>query len=434
MKHTTRTRKFISGIAMLALLLAGSLFGQSSSNAAGLPTVRVVSPSFNPANETFASDGLGQYYAAGGRSYFKYVGAGSTITITYIVTSDGTTPAADKTINFMVNAPYSGSKATWEVNGKSVGASQDSATGYGLLVTGKTDAAGKVSFTIKSTESAANAMAIPSSETQPRATSGRLYGNMKAVIDGLTDMQQVVDLLTFDITKAAAETLPAGGTTPTPTPTATPTPTPTPTVVAPKLLPSMRLVSPEYGPSNSVDTTGDIAQYYSAKTRAFYTYIAAGSSLTLKYLVTKDGTSPLVNTEVTLQVNSPYSVSKANWISGTTKIGIPASESTSGADLKAKTNAAGEVTFVIRNTDTTGTEAVPASPNAMAPKTRLYGTFKPVIPGYGDKDADVDLVTFDVYAAPKPVVKATTITCVKGKTTKKVTAVNPKCPAGYKKK
>ena len=437
MKNTFRSRKIISGVAMIALLFAGGVIGQSASNAAGLPTVRVVSPDFNSANETFASDGLGQYYAAGGRSYFKYVGAGSTITITYIVTSDGTAPAADKTINFMVNAPYSGSKATWEVNGKSVGASQDSATGYGLLVSGKTNSEGKVSFTIKSTETAANAMAIPTSETQPRATTGRLYGNMKAVIDGLTDMQQVVDLLTFDITKAPAETIPVA-TTPTPTPSATPTPvatpTPTPTVVAPKLLPSMRLISPAYGPSNSVDTTGDIAQWYSAKTRAYYTYIAAGSTLTLKYLVTKDGTTPLANTEVALQVNAPYSVSKANWLSGSTKIGVPASESASGADLKAKTNAAGEVTFFIKNTDTTGTEAAPASPNALAPKTRLYGTFKAVIPGYGDKEADVDLVTFDVYAAAKPVVKATTITCIKGKLTKKVTAVNPKCPTGYKKK
>jgi len=35
----------------------------------------------------------------------------------------------------------------------------------------------------------------------------------------------------------------------------------------------------------------------------------------------------------------------------------------------------------------------------------------------------------------KPVaVKKTTITCVKGKTSKKVIAVNPKCPTGYKKK
>ena len=31
-------------------------------------------------------------------------------------------------------------------------------------------------------------------------------------------------------------------------------------------------------------------------------------------------------------------------------------------------------------------------------------------------------------------VKTVTISCVKGKTTKKVTAVSPKCPAGYKKK
>jgi hypothetical protein len=33
-----------------------------------------------------------------------------------------------------------------------------------------------------------------------------------------------------------------------------------------------------------------------------------------------------------------------------------------------------------------------------------------------------------------PVVKKSTITCVKGKLTKKVTAVTPKCPTGYKKK
>jgi hypothetical protein len=32
------------------------------------------------------------------------------------------------------------------------------------------------------------------------------------------------------------------------------------------------------------------------------------------------------------------------------------------------------------------------------------------------------------------IAKKTTITCVKGKTVKKVTAVGPKCPAGFKKK
>jgi hypothetical protein len=260
---------------------------------------------------------------------------------------------------------------------------------------------------------------------------------MKLVIDGLTDLQQAIDLITFDVTKDVAETI-GGAATPTPTatPTATatptPTPTPTPTVTAPAALPSMRLISPAFGPSNSVDTTGDIAQYYSAKVRAYYTYIPAGTTLTLKYLVTSDGTKPLANKEVILQVNSPYSGSKANWLFGSTKITAGASDSASGADLKGTTNALGEVTFIIKNTDTKGTEAKPASPNAPAPKDRLYGTFKAVIPGYGDKESDVDLVTFDIYAAP--VVKKTTITCVKGKTSKKVTAVNPKCPTGYKKK
>lgn len=42
-------------------------------------------------------------------------------------------------------------------------------------------------------------------------------------------------------------------------------------------------------------------------------------------------------------------------------------------------------------------------------------------------------VKFTQAAAPV-VAKKTTITCVKGKTTKKVTAVAPKCPSGYKKK
>ena len=39
-----------------------------------------------------------------------------------------------------------------------------------------------------------------------------------------------------------------------------------------------------------------------------------------------------------------------------------------------------------------------------------------------------------VVATVKPAAKKTTITCVKGKKTKKVTAVKPKCPKGYKKR
>ncbi len=52
----------------------------------------------------------------------------------------------------------------------------------------------------------------------------------------------------------------------------------------------------------------------------------------------------------------------------------------------------------------------------------------------GDEDTNMAITkdfTFWILENPK---KKTTITCVKGKLTKKVTAISPKCPAGYKKK
>jgi hypothetical protein len=51
-----------------------------------------------------------------------------------------------------------------------------------------------------------------------------------------------------------------------------------------------------------------------------------------------------------------------------------------------------------------------------------------------DAPAPVATPTPTPSASAKPVIKAVTITCIKGKTSKKVTAVTPKCPAGYKKK
>lgn len=232
---TKSRKKALSGWSAFSVSIIMTLgFIATPSNAADLlPTVRIISPELDAKNDTFTNDQMAQWYAVGGRSFYKYVGAGSTITITYLVTTDGKTPAAGKDIDFMVNAAYSGSKAKWEIDGKAVGASQDNGTGYGSLVAAKTDADGKVSFTIKNTDDAASAEALPTSENQPRPAT-RLYGVIKTVIHGLTDMQQIIDQVAFDITKAPATVLPATAAvtptpaaTPTPTPVATPTPTPT---------------------------------------------------------------------------------------------------------------------------------------------------------------------------------------------------------------
>ena len=432
MKKYSGVKKFkISAFAFL--VAATSLGAIPSSLAADAATVRLVSPVITPSTSIDRTSNdlqiaTQKWYREGSKSLVITSPEGKELTLKFLVTKDGTTPWAGQTLILQVGAPYSGSNGTWDANGTEIGPQagtwSEAAAGQ---VTATTGADGFATFTFKNKNSGAKYKTsdVLSGSFQFSDNPNRRYTQFKPTIAGLGDYNEpylIKDIINVDIVQDGAAVTP----TPTTSPSATPTPTPTPV----KTFPSMRLISPAYGPANSVDTTGDIAQFYSAKTRAYYTYIAAGTTLTLKYKVTSDGTAPLANTEVTLQANAQYSGSKANWVSGTTKI-APGSDSAPGAQLKAKTNAAGEVTFVVKNTDTTGTEAKPASPNAAAPITgRLYGTFKPVITGYGDKDADIDLVTFDVYAAAK----ATTITCIKGKTTKKVTAVNPKCPAGYKKK
>jgi len=441
-------KKIVSGLLAAFLLAFGLTAPNSATAASAFPSLRwdVAGSSgyawslYNKAaNEDIAN--FVRYFTPDVKLIDVIAQVGSTIKLSWIVKDAAGNSLPNTPVTLVLNPGYTVGTANSEFqDGRQIpvvsGRPSD-----GLLVPLTTDSSGKLSFSIINKDSSGEASIPNDGVTIP---SGKQYTQLAVWLGTYSttpardaaQRSQDVDILEIHFLTEAKKPAPTPVATATPTPTPTPvaTPTPTPTVVAPKLLPSMRLVSPVFGPSNSVDTTGDIAQYYSAKTRAYYTYIAAGSTLTLKYLVTKDGTTPLANTDVTLQLNAPYSLSKANWLAGSTKIGVPASDSASGGDLKAKTNAAGEVTFTIKNTDTTGTEAAPASPNAMAPKTRLYGTFKAVIPGYGDKDADVDLVTFDVYAAAAGAAKATSITCVKGKTTKKVTGVNPKCPSGYKKK
>ena len=51
-----------------------------------------------------------------------------------------------------------------------------------------------------------------------------------------------------------------------------------------------------------------------------------------------------------------------------------------------------------------------------------------------EAQADPQLPPVESKTAMVPAGRKLTISCVKGKATKKVTAVNPKCPAGYKKK
>jgi hypothetical protein len=69
-------------------------------------------------------------------------------------------------------------------------------------------------------------------------------------------------------------------------------------------------------------------------------------------------------------------------------------------------------------------------------RAKNFGFSSPLITAKLSQEAEVVVATPTPTpsASAKPVIKAVTITCIKGKTSKKVTAAAPKCPAGYKKK
>ena len=414
----TRSRATVISIAIISLV--ASMLSLQSAKAAGFPSIRLVSPVYNATNSVDSTGDITQYFTPGSKAWYTYIAAGSTLNLKYHVTSDGTTAAANTLITLQVDSPYSGSRANWISGSTTIKAPTATDATLGAELKATTDANGDVTFILTNTDTSGLENA-PSSLTlnRDKVTPARLFGTMLPLYPGKGQREVDVDIATFDIAKSVPE---AGST--------APTETTSPAPIA--KVPSMRLISPALTGANSANTTSNIAQYYTAGTKAFYTYTPTGSTLTLKYLVTSDGTTPLANTEVKIQVDAPYSGSKANWISGTTKITAPtAVNETFGAELKGKTNAAGEVTFVIKNTDTQSPGAAPASPNQVASGVRLFATIKPIIPGFNDKESDIDLVTFDVYTAPA---KATVITCVKGKLIKKVTAIKPTCPKGYTKK
>ena len=387
-----------------------------------------------------------KYYTSGVKLWQAVAPAGGKVDIEYIVKDASGNVLPNTTVTIVYNPAYSiGTSTSTSLDGTAIGKPKGGPDS-GLLAQAKTDANGKVSFSVINTDATGDPAIANDGVTTPTYNRDNAYtqiqvfvGTIAAADLGKAQTSQDIDILEIHFMNGVTpKVAPAAIPTTTPTPTATPTPTPTattpPVVVTPN--PSIRLTSPVYTSANSVDSTSDIAQYYSPATKAFYTYLAAGSTVSLTYHVTLDGKTAAANKSVELYVNSPYSGSKATWVSGSTKISAPAAvDATFGAKLVGVTDANGNVTFKLTNTDTKGLENAPTSPNqdrgAIKP-ARLFGTIKPVLAGVtDDKAEDTDLVTFDIYAGAKAAPASKTITCVKGKASKKVTGAKPVCPKGY---
>ena len=113
-------------------------------------------------------------------------------------------------------------------------------------------------------------------------------------------------------------------------------------------------------------------------------------------------------------MNSSYSGSNASWKTSTGVTIQGQKGSDPGLELSGTTDESGKVTFVLENIDVDKLEDFPSSPIQSRDKitpARLFGTFKPIFPGKGDNEADVDLATFDITksatATPTPTPSAT---------------------------
>ena len=98
--------------------------------------------------------------------------------------------------------------------------------------------------------------------------------------------------------------------------------------------------------------------------------------------------------------------------------------------LVAIASSSGTVTFTTSSTDNCSISG--STLNFLRPGNCVVTASQAGTPTLAPVSATATIVLTGTVVSPKPVVTKKTIVCIKGKTTKKVTGTNPKCPKGYK--
>ena len=130
--------------------------------------IRLVSPAQDFGSNSYdATDWIRPWIDADSKVFLNYLEAGSTTSFTYRATNaDTNAPVANKAISLVVNANWSCSNASFEVNGTPAGPDWCNGAGQ-TLISGTTDSDGKVTFSVKATNTADEAEARPSAFNQP---------------------------------------------------------------------------------------------------------------------------------------------------------------------------------------------------------------------------------------------------------------------------
>jgi hypothetical protein len=200
-------------LAVLSLMVGMMSLGVvAPASAEGLPSIRLISPSLTVGTNAsdYTTDLPSNDYSAGSKSYQTFMQDTETVSLTYFVTTDGTTPAAGAVVKLLGNSPWSASNATWTLDGNAViptALSWPDAANPGGSATATTDEFGMVTFTLINTNTTGFEPAPADYAVGRAGITSRLYGTFKPVlvVEGADtpDLGRDIDLVTFDVYQAA---------------------------------------------------------------------------------------------------------------------------------------------------------------------------------------------------------------------------------------
>lgn len=331
----------------------------------------------------------GQSWCANKRFFLKMMPAGSTTTITYVVTNHSTQAAVvGATVNLRVNTGYSGSNATWSSGDSLFGeVAGDNGNDAGLLV-GTTDANGEVSFVLTNTNNSGEP-ARTLNDANPYPAPGPL-GETKAAIEATVvgATAQYIDVLWPHISSSVLNIKPIS-------------------TVDPNnkgRYPHIRLDKSFSLNSYDASWWDGVYQYRDADTKAYLKYIPARSTFALSYLVTDAYNLPLANAPVTLIVNANNSCAKTFFIHQGNLIGPDDCSGGGQTELPAQmTDFQGRVTFILTNTNIKG-EAMPTNlsgPPTVGQANEVGTNIKPHLVGATQEGIDMLFAHF-VEVTGKP--------------------------------
>ncbi len=304
-------------------------------------------------NDTANGDAnfIDQYFNNGDHWYVNYVGAGSTITLTWHVAGSNKLPLAKAPVTLLSNLNYSCSTGVlWSTTSLNSFPGCNSGTQGSL--SGTTDANGNVTFTLTNnnvvagsaptnTTSAAGVQANESS-TFPWTAMLLQVGTDTYTGDPATTINQGTDRVDFIIIPSSNSKVG----------------TDNPTVAKPDVA-TLTNVTGAAGSQINDTANGDnyfINQYYNNGDHWYGYYINDGANVALTWHVTGSNGQALPNAPVTLLSNLSYSCAKnLTWAQSSLNVYAGCGSGAQG-ELAGTTDSSGNVTFSLTNTNTdTGT-------------------------------------------------------------------------------